>query len=475
MRAAIYTRISLDKQGKRAGVERQRTDCAELCRSRGWTIVGEFEDNDRSAYTGRERPEYQRLVAAVSAAEVDVVVAWHSDRLWRSVLEQQAFLVVGREAGLKLVATPGADFDPSSADDSFMSTMLTAVAQKESADKARRMQRRQVEKAKRGEFHGGMRAFGHNKARTAEVKREADVIRDATQRIFAGESFRSVMLEWNRRGLKTTRGNAWRHDTFTALMRQPRLAGLRDHHGIVIGPATWPAIIDEDAHYRIEAIVRGRERGPKQRPARKHLLTGFLRCHCGARMVASMSDPRANGERVVRYVCPPAGNGKGAACVSIVQHRADDAARDHVLNYLDSRSFARALTRARRAADDSGRTIAKLHDRLVRDHARLAEVGDAFADGEIDRAEYRRLTSRIQDRIADAERKTAQLDTRGPSFRLAGQGAKLRTAWSEMTLEERRDVIGAVVEYFEVLPAQRPVNVFRPERVRPEWRFPDDQ
>ena len=56
-----------------------------------------FEDNDKSAYNGRERPEYQRLIHAVVGGDVDVVVAWHTDRLWANVIEQQTFL--------KMVAT----------------------------------------------------------------------------------------------------------------------------------------------------------------------------------------------------------------------------------------------------------------------------------------------------------------------------------------------------------------------------------
>src|SRR5262245_1814242 len=104
MRAAIYTRISLDKTGKRAGVERQRADCEALCKKRGWSVVDQFEDNDRSAYSGRQRREYERLLQVVAAGDVDVVVAWHHDRIWRDVMEQQAFLAIGRSTGLKTVA-----------------------------------------------------------------------------------------------------------------------------------------------------------------------------------------------------------------------------------------------------------------------------------------------------------------------------------------------------------------------------------
>jgi site-specific DNA recombinase len=164
VRAGLYTRISLDRAGKRAGVERQRADCEALCAAQGWQVVEHFEDNDRSAYSGRERPAYRRLVEAVARGDVDVVVAWHQDRLWCDVVEQQTFLALGCEASLNFVATPSGNFDPTDADDEFVSTIQAAVSKRESAATARRMRRTQLEKATNGEFHGGGRAFGHTRS-----------------------------------------------------------------------------------------------------------------------------------------------------------------------------------------------------------------------------------------------------------------------------------------------------------------------
>ena len=52
VRAGIYTRISWDPEGQRAGVERQRVNCEALCASRGWQINQFWEDNDSSALAG---------------------------------------------------------------------------------------------------------------------------------------------------------------------------------------------------------------------------------------------------------------------------------------------------------------------------------------------------------------------------------------------------------------------------------------
>ena len=56
MRAAIYARLSMDREGTSAAVDRQEADCRELCEARGWEVVQVFSDNDVSASSGRRRP-----------------------------------------------------------------------------------------------------------------------------------------------------------------------------------------------------------------------------------------------------------------------------------------------------------------------------------------------------------------------------------------------------------------------------------
>ena len=61
---AVYTRISNDPEGTRAGVERQREDCMKLVADRGWRQAGIYEDDDPGAsrHSNKERPEFDRMV-----------------------------------------------------------------------------------------------------------------------------------------------------------------------------------------------------------------------------------------------------------------------------------------------------------------------------------------------------------------------------------------------------------------------------
>ena len=64
--AAIYCRISDDREGAGLGVARQEADCRPLCERRGYSgdAIRLYIDNDVSAYSGKRRPEYERLPGA---------------------------------------------------------------------------------------------------------------------------------------------------------------------------------------------------------------------------------------------------------------------------------------------------------------------------------------------------------------------------------------------------------------------------
>jgi len=55
MKAAIYTRISKDRDGNKLGVQRQLTECTALADRLGWDVVTTLTDNDVSACTSASK------------------------------------------------------------------------------------------------------------------------------------------------------------------------------------------------------------------------------------------------------------------------------------------------------------------------------------------------------------------------------------------------------------------------------------
>src|SRR5438105_2394327 len=92
--AAIYARISADPSGTALGVARQEADCRSLADRKGWTVTEIYVDNDLSAYSGKPRPAYRRLLEDIKGARVDAVIVWHLDRLHRNPKDLEEFFEI---------------------------------------------------------------------------------------------------------------------------------------------------------------------------------------------------------------------------------------------------------------------------------------------------------------------------------------------------------------------------------------------
>ncbi|MET4003861.1 DNA invertase Pin-like site-specific DNA recombinase [Arthrobacter sp. UYCu511] len=98
-RCAIYARISDDKRGEGLGVERQEEACRALAERNGWEVTLVEVDNSISAYSGKPRPAYMRMVEAIKRGEVDIVIAWQLDRLYRRMKDLEAYIDLVEETG----------------------------------------------------------------------------------------------------------------------------------------------------------------------------------------------------------------------------------------------------------------------------------------------------------------------------------------------------------------------------------------
>ncbi len=84
-RAAIYTRISVDRTGRQLGTHRQLEDCQKLAADHGLEVVKHYDDNNRSAFNGKVRKDFEAMLTAALAGGFDHVIVWDDDRLHRDI------------------------------------------------------------------------------------------------------------------------------------------------------------------------------------------------------------------------------------------------------------------------------------------------------------------------------------------------------------------------------------------------------
>jgi DNA invertase Pin-like site-specific DNA recombinase len=99
-RVGLYLRVST---ANGQTVENQRVALTEAMTRRGWTVVEEFADEAISGAKGRDkRPQFDRLLKAVTRRKIDVVAAWSVDRLGRSLQDLVGFLAELNAVGCDL-------------------------------------------------------------------------------------------------------------------------------------------------------------------------------------------------------------------------------------------------------------------------------------------------------------------------------------------------------------------------------------
>ncbi|MCM1974021.1 recombinase family protein [Streptomyces sp. G1] len=401
--AGIYCRLSYAPDGSIEKVERQEADCRALAARLGWPISEHhiYVDNSKSAWKrDRKRPRWDAMLDAIENDEIDSVIVYHGDRLIRQPWDLEKLISIADMKSVR-IASPSGTRNLDSPDDRFVLRIEAAQACRESDNISRRIQRKIKARAEEGlTQEGGRRPFGYGVPvpgqtrtrvdpetgvetqvpvidRTQVVPEEAAVLREAAQRLLAGQSISGV-CRWMNTRCTTTEGGTWNSKNLTTLLTSARVAGLVEHGGVLY-PASWPEIIERDvwvdlaAHFEHSATLH-----PYQGRRREYLLSGIAECPSGHRLRQKPSGGR--GRRHARlYYCPV------AECTTKVgrnMEHLDLYVTGAVLQLLNDPAF-RDEVYAEAGPDRVGEEIAALERRKASTLAQLKKIAD---DEELDPA-----------------------------------------------------------------------------------------
>ncbi len=463
----MYLRISEDRTGQQAGVERQRDACLKRCQERGWSVVAVEQDNDVTARGSRKRPGFEAMLKAIVSGQAKHVVAWDLTRLQRNRRDELRLYEACKTTGTTLVLINGPELDFSTATGRLVADNLGSLARYEIELKGDRQVAAQSQAARKGLRSGGRRPFGYERDGITVREPEAEAVRAGYRAVLAGESLGAIARSWNAAGLppdqkKYGEGHKgepseWTRSNVRIVLMNPRNAGRRAYRGEIVADAVWPAIVDAATYEAVKAILTNPERRTRPTSARR-LLSGVALCSiCGATVHAGGSARRG----VATY-----------RCSASLGHFARMA--EPVEDYV-SRLVVARLSRA-----DAGELLVqKDHPDLGMLRAeqsgiteRLGQLAAAFADGAVTAEQLRLGTARLRARDAEIE------GTLGDAGRTDALGALVRAedvqaAWDSLSTARRRRVVDTLMRV-TIHPPGRGVRTFKPETVGIEWRTADE-
>lgn len=375
MRAAVYVRISKDREGTQVGVKRQEKDARKLARDRGWEVAEIFSDDDVSAGGKRKRPGWERLLATIEDGQVDALVAYSSSRLYRRPADLQRLIALTAERGLDIATVASGNIDLDTADGRMLAGILAEVDQRELDVLTERVTRAMLSLSESGVRWGGRRPFGYDvtgkpkskggEGVTLKVNRkEARVIQQGVQMVMEGAGPHRVALAWNEAGSTTPSGRPWSTTRVREVLSSALIAGLREHRrtGAVV-EGTWPAIISPEEHRTVRAMLRPKKTGKVL--VRRHVLSGILRCgKCGTGMTGRTD---AGGRR--SYACGHNNGGCGGVLVNAIG--AEDAVLDEVFG-VDPKYLQKVVLAQPRAVTQEA---VKRLGQIAKERTTLADAG----------------------------------------------------------------------------------------------------
>ncbi|MFD9111590.1 recombinase family protein [Streptomyces bottropensis] len=462
-RAVIYCRISQDRTGAGLGVDRQREDCEALAERNGWNVVEVYVDNDVSAFSGKLRKGYRRMLADLDQGAATVVIAWHTDRLHRSPTELEEYINLCDRRGITTQTVQAGALDLATSGGRLVARMLGNVARHESEHKGERVARAMRQKALKGEWTGGIRPFGWGMPtgemrikvdrKTGEeseapfldmtkvVPEEAEALRYWTDTILSGGSVRSLVRWCADKGVTTTRGNPVTHTEVRDMLMRPRNAGIAVYKGEEVGRGVWEPIVEETKFRAVVAILTDPARKTTTGAQPKWVGSMLYLCgrgECGTGMTVTQS----GGRQYPSYRCPTGhGGGRRAEIV-------DKYVEDTIVARLEREDAHELLLPGPADVDTAG-----LQAEGEQIRQRMRDLGGLFGGGHLELAPF---TEGMETARAQLEGVTQQLTraaTVDPLVGLVG-APDVRKAWRALDLERQRNVLRALVEVTLKTPRQ---------------------
>lgn len=522
VRTAIYVRISKDRTGQEAGVKRQVEDCLGLCQRLGLTVVETFKDNDMSAYSGKPRPEFEKMVTRLENGEFDAIVAYHVNRLYRQLKDLERLIdIIGEkvESGVQLHTVKAGDYDLSDSNGRMVARLTGTIAQGQSEQSSELIQRWAEAQAKVGAPHGS-RAYGYEADGITINQKEAKILREVAQKLLSGQPMYAVCKDLNKRGERTVPqrrhfedgtksepyGKPWYPTALKKVLLRRRNIGERKHLTVirnqtetarsrrtpVIYKAQWDGILDLDTYQALERLFNrgnplgaGRKPGEHKKgcppdctrshehekpcpkdckkahvggPAPVHLGTGLY--ICGACGKASMNQTTGHG--TASYRCTKRNAPGVSRHVTRNAEKFDLFVQDVLCEYFRMHKFVEAMCAAVRGDDAKTAELVTEQERITR-FLRAFRVDD---DAEEEAAQAAQETINAKSRrLKEIRAELAALDKRSSLEALREKMHELdlpaEQAWYMLGMEQKRAILAEVLTV-TILQHDHTSPVFRP-------------
>lgn len=220
MRVVAYCRVSTNKNEQLDSLDSQQKFFNEYSKRNNYNLVNIYADEGKSGTKMKNRTELLKLLSDADKGVFDMVLIKDVSRLARNTLDFLTSIRKLKSLGIRVVFV---NYDQTSSDSSeFMLTMLSAIAQEESANISKRVKFGKKMNAEKGRVPNLI--FGYDKIpgdyfNLQINEKESELVKEIFNMYVEknmGEN--RIAFELNRRGLKTKRNCKWSQNAISRIL-----------------------------------------------------------------------------------------------------------------------------------------------------------------------------------------------------------------------------------------------------------------
>lgn len=390
---AIYSRKS-KFTGKGESIENQIVKCKKFIEFKFETSSDNIEILIDEGFSGKneDRPAYQKLIQKVKSKEIDSIVIYQLNRLGRNARDIHNAMQMCEDLGAVIYsATEG--FDSSTSFGRAVIGILASLAQLEREQLAERVKDNMYTLAKMGRWLGGQSPLGFDGVKEtyisedgkqryitklAKNEEELKIVKLLFKKYIEEKSL-SQVSKWSlTNNLKGKNGGNLDKSGINVILQNPvyvkstpevmeflsnsyEVCGEPNGNGIlrygkedhcIAAIAKHKGIIDADEWLSVQNILKeNTEKAPNLGKTKVALLTGILKCSCGAGMQMRYGKPRKDGTRPYYYLCSMKVNSGGTRCNS--NNLSGELVEKKLIEYLKTYSKETLIKKLTKSFNDS--------------------------------------------------------------------------------------------------------------------------
>lgn len=424
-RTALYLRSSKDRHD--VSVESQRRELRAFAEANSLLVVAEFVDKVESAKTAN-RPAFQDMVAEVKSSKCRFaeILCFDTSRFSRRQYDAQMYkhLLKKKGVGLRFLKLPKTDPLMDSVLESLMEVFDEFHSQKSKVDGLRGMRENIIQ----GYRAGGPAPYGYKLEKHVVGTRDGDPITKSTlvpdpmdaptvkaylEARATGESRKSASRRLNIDKKPNTllylEGNALVYAGHTVWNRHnERVEGsyvggtkFRDPSEWITNRDTHEAIISDETANAVLAMQSGRTRASGRQRNNDYVMSGLLKCDCGAPMYGNSGFYRC------RDRCGSSSIKRETVDEMVVNTLLDDLLTEDAVSLLAKMAQDR-INRAPKQKDDEATAVGAEMDELDKEIAKLVEL--------LTKVEHQRA---LLNRLDELEGRRGKLEARATALQKA--------------------------------------------------------